>query len=78
MLHAYVQRFDVTVTMQKLLALFSTKHGLSPACMHKIPKHMTQCFIFNVKYVPLIFKDFRMALSDYLISSVVCQRSDIN
>jgi hypothetical protein len=29
MLHAYVQRFDVTVTAQKFLAVFGTKHGLN-------------------------------------------------
>jgi hypothetical protein len=28
MLHAYVQRFDVTVTMQKFLALFISKQAL--------------------------------------------------
>jgi hypothetical protein len=30
MLHAYVQKFDVTVTMQNFLALFGTKHRLCP------------------------------------------------
>jgi hypothetical protein len=30
MLHTYVQRFDVIVTIQKFLALFGTKHGRRP------------------------------------------------